>query len=677
MIRNHLEENLTNLPLSKNCEELILADFIKTDTELINQELYDYYNFSLYSGLLLENFDSLNFNDKFQVLKLYISINSSYPSLFFHSTILKHLDLIIKHLDEPEYFFRSKDNLVTLRNLLEFFPILKSIVTKFTITEEVSECLDAMGYINEKVSEYNDTLNQFNKEEIKFYLKLNSRNKIKNVNFIKKINNNIPELKDVSSSPKLTPSISEPVEKPPVLTIIKEQNSIGNIDISHDDVPVRKASYPKEYSSTKDKSLSAKTKKYNMNHFERESFVDKYLNSLNVKESTIHNMLTKVASSNYENKRKNYEEIIEYLDFPNFKRIINDKFKNHSVYLIGSCRTGLLMDIKDRRTSVDLLLLPDVYQNPKINPKWALTEFMKTFNTIEGIMNILHSLNTVKDSPFVFMNLEKVSDSDLQKFFCNFDIMNKKFPDRPTLNVNFIIYNEKLKLSSDILAKFFYKNPTLQSLHMFFQEILITKLKLISRRRDLSNMIIAFLDSREKVFAYTPKHKNCFSLSFKEPAVINTPHIKKAHLAPSNIHAYNFDFNENIMKDIMNGNKCKNLGELILEFMRYFINYLEYIKNDYNRYNNKNFLSCKGFDILEKQFKHHLYGDKSQFYILDHEFLKEFYNYPKRIYDNDFCKKIDYLEELYFKLCENAEKITNYSQIIDNISEVCYYKNSE
>jgi hypothetical protein len=104
--------------------------------------------------------------------------------------------------------------------------------------------------------------------------------------------------------------------------------------------------------------------------------------------------------------------------------------------------------------------------------------------------------------------------------------------------------------------------------------------------------------------------------------------------------------------------------------LRYFINYFIYIKNDYNRSVNKNFLSCKGFDYLEERFKYYLYGEKVENYILDHEFLKEFYEYPKIKYDNEFCKTIDNLEDIYFKICENAEKISSFDQILENINEI-------
>jgi hypothetical protein len=694
----------------------IMNRFLPHYQELLNLDFTDTFNFSFRLLLQKKIFpNEISFTEFLNLLKFYVAINSVVENSFLlRENILACFENILQFFESLDSI--SSDFLATA-DFLEFLPFLEFIFKEKPWNQisriNFAKCL---GKMHEKISDLNSkSINNFYKTKIDYLLGLIkkienshnshnsyvSNNSSNNDEKIKESKENISEFLEKNKnifSPKLETIPSEKIKLENSKINIGYQNINSNYNIKNNinnntktqgDIAKTKLEKENDQQSnlnTKlaDKNvatyiipessafknevypkLTSKAKKYNDNHFERTTFIKNFLSCLKIKEQDIHNKLQNVAVANYENKRKKYEEIILYLDLKKLKNLLNVYFPMHSVYLIGSVRTGLLYDIKNRDTCVDLLLLPNVYNLPVSHSQMAkcLNECCKSLGTLDTIIKKLEYLNKLNDHPFKFLELEKVKEDVLKDFYINFKLENREFSNKPPLSVNFIIYNERLRLSSGLICKFFHNNEVLRILHTFFQEILISKLKLIKRRRDLSNLIIAFINSREKLYSETKKIKNVYCLSHKDKSLNK---VRNSEMVPNFVKCFMYECDESLIKDKL---KDSNLGELVLEFLRFFINYMNYIKNDYNKVVNKKFKPCNGFDYLETNYRDYLYGEKVEYYVLDHEFMKEFYQYEKIKYDNQFCKIIDNLEDIYFKICESSDKIQSYEHILDNIIE--------
>jgi hypothetical protein len=655
MIQN-LEENKINiLPLNENSQSVLIPNFLRKETEFIKNEFSEFVNFSIYQEMINNNSDMLNFTETVEILRMYININDFLqPPIFFISTIYKILLKLSCFIEESEKNFALKENLLSLQKLVENFPMLVNIIKINSEDKDAKKCLALIEKISEKITDKNEKLSNVSIEKIIFYV--NAYKRLEKLENKKEINYKIKNSKllAIESSNKLVES--EPMNNSP---LVKNQDlDLALTNKTTFDYPNKNV----QSNKSQHQPLVAKTKKYNFNHFERKSFIEKFLICSSVKESVIHENLSKITKENFQNKSKDYYSILDYLDFSRFRKLITECFPGHNIYLIGSCRTGLLIDIEGRRTTIDMLLLPDVYERNSFDKPVSFQDFVKSLGSLEKIIKKLNSLNTLQTT-YEFMNLNNIKDEDSKNLFFNFDIKNKKKSHIPSINVNFIIYDEKLKVSSDLIGKFFYKNEVLQSLHMFFQEILISKLKLLNTRRDLSNLIMAFLDKREKIFHHNQINKKCYFLRLKER---DSPYFKSSSLVLDQYYCTRFDVQEKFKKEF---SLSMSLGELVLEFLRFFLNYVQYIKNDFNKNYSKNFISCKGFEYLDQEYREYK-DQKLQSYVLDHDCMLNIYNVPKVSYDNQFCKQVELLEEVYFKLVECSDKIISFKHLLENVKQI-------
>lgn len=670
MIQNLEQNEMSLLPLGAKAQSVLIPNFLRKETEFLENELYDFANFSIYQETIKSYSDILCFTDTVEILRMYINVNDfSKPPILFSRTIYKILLKLIFTIQEIENFITSKENLLSLEKLVEIFPMLINII-KIIYDDNASNCLILMDKIIEKITYINKRISNITIENILYYVNAykrlqNSENKRENNNKnniniyengkgIEKIKN-LNDCKDSENNEK-----REDSEKREHLSIMNS-HQMNNQDSS--DTSINKTLLTNK---SQHPSLVTKCKKFNNNHFDRKTFIEKFLSCSSFKESVIHQNTKRLAIENYENKSTEYKTIIDYLDFSELRELINKSFNLHSIYLIGSTRAGLLTNISGRKTTIDMLLLPNVYGNSTNTSKPVSShDFLYNLGSLESVLNKLNSLNTSQKT-YEFLNLDSVKDEDLNNLFFNFDLKNKRKLDLPSVNVNFIIYDEKLKMSSDLIGRFFYKNENLQCLHMFFQEILISKLKLLTTRRDLSNLIIAFLSKRENIFHTKQVDKKCYYLKFKDKHSYN---FRSSSLGFEQSYCSKYDILEKFKKDPSCSFSSMSLGELVIEFLRFLLNYIQYIKNDFNKTSSKNFICCKGFEYLDEEYKVYK-EEKFQYNVLDHTCLMNIYNISKINYDFQFCKQVEVLEEVYFKLIECSDKIFSFNHLLENIKQI-------
>jgi hypothetical protein len=648
-----LEENEINLlPLNVNSQFVLIPKFLRNVNVLSEIEIYDFLNFSIYQEMIKINSNIISYQEIVEILTMYLRINDfAQPPIFFIRTIYKILHKLSCFIDEIEKNFTFKENLLSLEKLVENFPTLNNIINVNYNDIDAKKCLIQMNIISQQIIKINQSLSNLRIDKIDFYLKAYKR--------FEKLENNIEKIYKISNSNQIN-NVT-----PNKLNVSEQMNMNNSYIVKNQDKHDTLTNYSNKNMQTnksQQQTLVAKTKKYNFNHFDRKSFNEKFLSCSFFKESIIHENLKRISIENFEYKNNEYKSIIDYLDFSRFRKLINECFPFHSIYLIGSCRTGLLTNIQGRKTTIDILLLPDVYERNSFEKKLNFQDFIKSLGQLEKIINKLKTLNSLQNT-YEFMNLDNIKDEDSKNLVFNFDLKNKKNFDLPYVNVNFIIYDEKLKISSDLIGKLFYKNDILQSLHMFFQEILISKLKFLNSRRDLSNLIIAFLEKKEKIFEQNQVTKKYYFLKLKDR---DSSYYKTSSLVLDQNYCYRYDIIDKIKKEF---STSMSLGEMVIEFLRFFLNYVQYIKNDFNKSYSKNFISCKGFEYLDQEYKE--YKDlKYKGYVLDHNCLIDIYNISKVSYDNQFCKQVEYLEEVYFKLIECSHKIVSYKHLIENIKQI-------
>lgn len=667
-----------------------------------DQDFKEIFNFSLYFYLTSPEIKYARIKEIYENLKKFIFLNSNDNSntlpIFYFSTIQKSF-VLIGTLLENELFFISKENLNTLEELI---PFMQDICTKMnqlslimtkTQFESADNCVKHLYSIYIKLKDLNNKYNNYNKEKVNFALahyrhielcgEVNNKNitsSIKTTSIISSISSNTYDLSNnENSSNNKTSSVTYETELKYFGSYLNDNKiEINNKNISNiKNFSVIKENIAKSIQVENNKIISddmiilkAKTKNYNNNHFSKDTFVNKYLKSFNIKYSIIDNTLTSVAL-NYFNyvKKEKIDPLVDYIDFTNLKAIFSNYFPGHLIYLIGSVRSFLLYDTKDSPAKIDFLLLPNIYSSAESSSK-NIRNHIGVFKNLNGIMGILKSINANKALTHEFKNLDKVEDIQLENFYLNFDLVNKMNKNRHSINANLIFYDEKLKMSSDITTYVFYNNTKLQALHIFFQEILMNALKLIKTRRDLSVIILSYLnttyDSKNSV-----KQRYFYNLSFKglKDGTLSSSkkvakNFKNSELVEESYFYWYREFSEESLNLI---NKIE-LGELIMEFLRYAINYFNYLKNQYNVKINKNFQICKGYEYLKDQFHDFIYNPNESYNLINHLFLVDILSLTKKEYDLIFCRKLNALEEIYFKICENSEKITNMNQIIANVN---------
>lgn len=696
---------LQQIPLENATIRSIIPEFVLENENFIKNEISGFFNTCLYAFLTTnyspqfnQNPIQINFTEMFKIFKLYTSINSQIlktPPFYYRTLyyIILHLN---KHIDDFDAFFKNKENLFTLEQFLEMIPIIYSAVTLLLVSslrkinlvddfceaerENISKCADQIVNTIDKLRNFNEKYNKINKERINFYLRNFEQNfsssdgaRIKAIHVSNTAVNiksgNIGNINVHPSQESETISLVIAHSNLNKQSFITQQDYTKIANLFEEPARKNKKETNPKFVPFDTFILNSKTKNYNKTHFTRAGF-ENYIKCHNLNIKQIYYMLENISFENFETKRAKYENLMEHLDIGNLKEVFNKKFREHTVYLIGSSRSGLLVDISNCKTTIDLLLLPNVYEGDRKNINFS--NFINSLGgNIEGILKILQSINGDTDSKsknqFTLFNLNKIQDSDLANFYCNFDLINNKHPET-AFNINLHFYKEKLKLTSDILVKYFFKNPILRALHFFFQEILISKIMLLNNRQQLSYLILAFLNSNYKIFKDENKSKRkCYTLAFNNYYNQNSKYLTKSSLMIENETLFLYEGNQEAYEKL----KHIPVGELILEFLRYVTNYFVFLKNDYNRKNNEKFINCKGFDQLNELYFEMLHGKNMNYYALNHDFLLAVYEYHKVFYDGTFCKKVDALEDLYFKICENADKARNitYKVILENIQD--------
>jgi hypothetical protein len=661
----------------------VFSKQINKDEVYNDPEFLDIFNFSLYYSLVAPKSQLTqicSFKEINQNLKKFISLNKNNTPLFYHSTIYRSLLNFNKLLDDYNSFFKFNENLVSLKELLEFIPELYNKLTldyKKEVGGLINTCIEQIQLIYSKLNNLNNKCNNLNKNEINFLLNFYNKNSLdkkieKNGNghitqiAKKKENINTINNKDIlnndPSSIKNTNILNNINGNGRKYSFITNESDVKNL-IHLDDINNARI-YNNYILDDNFIVLKAKTKKYSINHFTKESFSVKYLKTSGIKENSIHHILKRVALDYYENKvSKNIDSIKESIDYEELYKIFAHYFRDHRICVIGSSRAGLLYELNNKTPSIDLLLLPD-------QSKPMEEQIKQLNNNLDGILSLLNRWSKRKDVTHLIKNLDKVKDEHLMNFYCNFNIVNNKL--NSELNVNLIFYDEKLKRTSDIIREIFSKNPQLKAMHVFFQEIFISKIKLIKSRRDLSYLMVTFFDSEYNIFNDNLKKRNFYILGFKDcesGSISDMKNVSKYFIRKDLISKnYTYLYPELMQESLKKLNKI-NLGELMLEFFRYAINFFIYIKNEYSNRINQNFQACKGFDYLKEKYYDKIFSN-SQYNLINLNFMHEVLYYHKRDYDNGYCKRVDSLEEIFFKICENTDKITSISQILENINEI-------
>ena len=680
--------------------DLILQPAIYSDTNFL-----DIFNFSLYYLLTSSQIQSARLKEILENLKKFIYLNNrtgdfkenNHFPIFYFTTIQRSFNEINERINS-DCFFISKENLNSLEELIPFMQELciKLSQSSYEMTnneyKSAENCHALIKSIYNRIKSLNEIHNNYNRERINFALahykqmdilpgcifkKNNSSNSTtntrqinstKNASSLQITNTNITACKSsfITNGTDINNLITNSNNETGT-----EYTTKGNHESNH--------LHEKNYVSNVAKIISddlvifkAKTKHYNNNHFTREIFSDKFLRALNIKESVIHNTLSEVALNYFQKiKTEKIDPLLDYINFPYLRKVFSYYFPGHLIFLVGSIRSQLIYDTDQNPATIDLLLLPNVYHPENKTVSRNISDHIKVFKNLNGILKILNNINANKALTHEFLNLDKVQDSQLECFYVNFDMQNKMNKSRAYINTNLIFYDEKIKMSSDISTFVFFKNFRLQALHVFFQEIMMNSLKLIKSRRDLSVLIFSFLNKNYKL-ENMPKEKSFRNLSFSgmsdgtlESSKKVAKNFKNSDLVEE---SYIYSYTEFSKQSINLINEIQ-LGELILEFFRYVINYFNYLKNQYNIRINKNFPPCKGFDYLKEQFHENIYNSNESYNIIDHLFLiDQVLSLSKKDYDFVFCKKLNALEEIYFKICENSDKIKSMNQIIANIN---------
>jgi hypothetical protein len=690
--------------LNKNPQK-IFSDLILQPAIYSDSNFLDIFNFSLYYFLTSPQIQGARLKEIFENLKKFIYLNNKtgdckennpFP-IFYFTTIQKSFTEINERI-KSDCFFISKENLNSLEELIPFMQDLciklSQSSSEMTNNEYKSaeNCHALIKSIYCRIKSLNEIHNNYNRERINFALAHYKQMDILPGCIFKKNNSSnsttstrqINSTKNVSSMQITNTDItacksSFVTNGTDIKNLITNSNNETGNDYTTKGNQNSNYLHEKHYVSNGGKILSddlivlkAKTKNYNNNHFTREIFLEKFLRPLNVKESVIHKTLSEVAFNYFQKiKIEKIDPVIDYLNFPYLRKVFSNYFPEHLIFLIGSIRSRLLYDTDQNPATIDLLLLPNIYHPENKTVSSNISDHIKVFKNLNGILKILNKINANKALTHEFLNLDKVQDSQLECFYVNFDMQNKMNKSRPYINTNLIFYDEKVKMSSDISTFVFFKNLKLQALHVFFQEITMNSLKLIKSRRDLSVLIFSYLNKTYKL-DNMPKEKSFRNLSFRDLSDGTLESSKKVAKNFKNSElveeSYVYSYTE-FSKQSLNLVNEIELGELILEFFRYVINYFTYLKNQYNIRINKNFPPCKGFDYLKEKFHENIYNSNESYNLINHLFvIDEVLSLSKKDYDFVFCKKLNALEEIYFKICENSDKIKSMNQIIANIN---------
>jgi len=334
-------------------------------------------------------------------------------------------------------------------------------------------------------------------------------------------------------------------------------------------------------------------------------------------------------------EEKNYcDKEKSNLELEKLKEEFSKLFKNYTLNLIGSLSCDIYSNLSGR-TSIDFVLLP--------NERRTETYFFDLSEFLDILSNFNHS-NSKYQLCETFSDINQQHQGDYILTNTLYSKNNDKY-----FNAIFFIHKENLKFSNDYFQEIFSICKNLKILHVFMQEILIAKIGLCYNRYDITLTILSFLDFSYKILLKDKEKFVC--LEYLNPQNSDDKVIKEEY--------FYFDFSKEKLLEV---NKI-NLGELILEFLRYFLNYMTYVKNNYNK--NK----CKGFEYLDKIFNFEYLNGKTK-YLFCHEFVKEFYKLSQEDFINGFMTRFNKLEEIFFIICENSGLIRRYNDIISNITEI-------
>lgn len=106
-----------------------------------------------------------------------------------------------------------------------------------------------------------------------------------------------------------------------------------------------------------------------------------------------------------------------------------------------------------------------------------------------------------------------------------------------------------------------------------------------------------------------------------------------------------------------------NPGELILEFLRYMLNFITYLKI---KFFEKGSSLCKYLDFFKSIFNYDYLQNES--YLFNINFMFDYLQLKQEEFIQKMKIFLEKFQSIFFKICQNSGKISNYNQIISNIN---------
>jgi len=276
-------------------------------------------------------------------------------------------------------------------------------------------------------------------------------------------------------------------------------------------------------------------------------------------------------------------------------------------------------------------------------------------------LNILNNFNDEFQNKSHKFILDNIEDSQLNEYYLDMILVSKRL--EKDYNSILYVFRENLKISNDILKKIF-KIENLRLLHLFMQEILIKEIPICSYRSDVSLLILSFLDHFYNIFEKNKKiEKSAFTLGHeianeKDDKFEGDIKIKKLFLKNEDIFHYELNLTNLEKLNLINP------GELILEFLRYILNFITYVKIKFFEKGSSN---SKYLDFFKSMFNYDYLQNEA--YLFNIKFMFEYLQLQQDEFNQKMKIFLESFESIFFKICENSHKITNYIQIISNINK--------
>jgi hypothetical protein len=654
-----------------------LFNFINENSIDGGEDFCDTLYFSIYNFLLTNQnkSDYTTFKQIFKNLKklvLFANKNSkSNKPLFYLECIYKSLYFFTK-LTADCNFYKKEKYVCLLEKILEWLPMIFYNLTEERERKEyVKKCIRQLNLLYRNLHELNEEYNKINKQMIKFSLKnicpfeielLESKQEISliDINIRKEIvqseeckNQKFENLKyheklekiksDENLKNKENISIFNPVEKNKEFKVVSHNQDVAlkkslSLDSTRDNSRI--------FEDMSNLKLNNKIKNFSDNHYTRDKFKEKFIIQNNLDELEIHNMLQNISMELYKIQSSYCSLLVENLEISKLQENFSSLYPDMTIELIGSSSLGLYSNIENR-TYIDLIVLPKE------------TEENTTYSCFTNMREFLNMLNNFNDE---FQNeshkfiLDNIEDSQLEQYFCDTLLASKR--SQKESNANVFAFRENLKISNDIL-KTIFSIENLRILHVFVQEIFIKEIPICSFRSDISILILSYIDHFYNIFDRNKKvKKSAITLGHETDDEFEEVDIKIKKLITKKEQIFHFEINLSELDKL----NLINPGELILEFMRYMLNFLTYLKI---KYFEKGCPNSKHLDFFKSIFELDFLEDES--YLFNLSFMYEYLELKQVEFLQKILEFLGNLESIFFKICENSGKINNYNQILSNI----------